>query len=169
MDRSSGFHDADPRIIPVQESMVLRGEIFQDLTFGLGDVFQGPQQFQMGIPYIGDHGGIRERNVLHGSDLSQAPHAHFHHGHFRILPDGQEGLGQADFIVEIGLGLDHPIFLSQYSSDAVLGRSLAVAAGDGDHCQSLLFQPPAAGDLLVGFQGIVHLDAPVRRYPFRHF
>ena len=169
MHCGTGFHHTDPGIIPVEEGMVLRRKVFQDLAFGFGDVFQGPQQFQMGIPHIGDHRRIRIGDMLHGPDLTQAPHAHFHHSHFRVFPDGQKGLGQTDFVVEVGLGLDHPVFFPQHCGNAVLGGSLAVAAGNGDHRQAFFVQPVPAGDLLVGRQGIGHHHAPVRRHPCRHF
>lgn len=100
--------------------MIGWGKVFQDFTFGLGNIFQAAQQLQMGVPTLVIT-AASGRASFSWPESGPGPAFPFPLRQIRVVLDGEQGLGQADFVVEVGLGLDDPVLGGQAGANQVLG------------------------------------------------
>ena len=118
-------------VIPVEHQQSVFLNVGQQLALGLEDVLPAAQPLDVGIADVGDDPNVGPDDVGQIVDLAGAVHAHLQHTHLHGAVQAQDGQGQADVVVKVPLGLQHPEPGAQHGGDHVLGRGLAHAAGDG--------------------------------------
>ena len=91
---------------------------------------------------------------------------HFHHCHFGVFLDAQQGKRHPDVVVEVALGRDGPIFGGQYGIDQLFGGGFSIAARKGYDLR-MAISSMECRQFLETFQRIVDQYCPVGGFVFR--
>ena len=157
--RTERNHLAKIRIVGiVEDHTALLAEVVVQFSFCLLDALKRAEALQVGLAHgrdqaAGGLGNLRERRNLAG-----CAGAHFHDGHLRMLVEAEQRERHADVVVEVGLSGYQVVRLGQYGRHQLLGRRLAVGAGDA-HDGNVELPAVVSGQLLQHGQGILHHDA----------
>ena len=144
-------------IIPVEHQQKAETDVGQQLALGPEDVLPAAQALDVGVPDVGDDSHVRLDDLPQLVDLPRAVHPHLQHADHTAPVQPQQGQGQADVVVVIALGLEHPVPGAQHGGDHVLGGGLAHAAGDL-HKGDLKPVPVGGGQIPQSQSGIRYLD-----------
>ena len=112
---------------------------------------------------VGDHTGIRPRDLGQSVHLSEITDPHFQHCHLMFIPQVEHRKRQAQLIIEIPLGLQHLIFLRKYRGDHFLGAGLSHAACD-PHNRNLQLLQIILRNILYRLKRRFHLDIGIRLF-----
>ena len=140
----------------VEDSNAGIGHFGEEFAFCLGDRFSRTQQPDMGRSHIRNDGDIRAGNVGEFGNLPQSPHRHFNDSKVAFGGESEEGFGNADFVVVVGLGFENLALGSQNGSDQFFGGGFTDGTGNADDGSREAIAPPTT-EGLVGFEGIAHL------------
>ena len=144
-------------IIPVEHHQPAGPDVGQQLALGPEDVLPAAQALDVGVPDVGDDSHVRLDDLPQVVDLPRAVHPHLQHADLTAPVQPQQGQGQADVVVVIALGLEHPVPGAQHGGDHVLGGGLAHAARHGDEGDGESGLVPG-GQVPQGPLGAGHLD-----------
>ena len=144
-------------IVAVEDQQTVGLNVGQHLALGFEDILPAAQTLNVGIADVGDDTYVGLDGSGQIVDLAKAVHAHLQHAHGVLIGQTQDGQGHAQIVVEVALGFQDVILLSQHAGDHVLGSGLAHAAGDrheGNGKQR--FIPDS--QILQRHFGVFHLD-----------
>ncbi len=122
-------------LVQEDERASVAAEPVVKLTFGGLDAFEGTETQQVGTADVGDQAVVRSADLDELGDVVGVAGPHFDDGNLRPGRDGQQRQGHADVVVEIALRGRDTVFPGQDGGNEVLGRGLAVGAGQADHRQ----------------------------------
>ena len=149
-------------IVPIDDHEGAGLDMVEDLALGLQDLLPGAEVLDVGVADVGHqhHIGLHQgREVV---DLPGVVHAQLQHGNFVLPAEAQQGHGHADLVVQVALGLEHPVLLPQHRRHHVLGGGLTHRARQGHHRYGELFLV-ILGQIPQGPLGGVHLDIELAR------
>ena len=82
---------------------------------------------------VGHHYHIRYCDPGQAFHLAEVRNTHFHNGHFMFLPDGKNGQGKSDLIIEVACGFLYTIFRAKNRSDHFFGTGFTHASHNTDN------------------------------------
>ena len=90
-------------LFPVEQKHAVFLQTVHDLRFCAGDIFDGPQIFQMCFSDIGDDSDIRLYQAGQRIDLITVLHAHLHDRHLRRIAESQQRQRYTDLVVHVAM------------------------------------------------------------------
>jgi len=96
---------AEKGIVRIQNHPAARNQTGQDFRFGLENFLLAAEPFDMGQSDRRDQSDIRTGDPAEQFNFTAAAHAQFEHNGLVLRRCGEQGLGQSDFIVIVGLRL----------------------------------------------------------------
>ena len=134
-----------PRVVRVRHRHAAVAERVEQLSLRVRHAVDGPHPFQVHRGHVGDDGHVRVRPLREPRDLAQVVHAAFDGGVAVLLAEPQERERNADFVVEVALGLEGRSHRGEHLRDQLLGAGLSGRAGDADQFEIWQPAPPAGG------------------------
>ena len=104
-----------------------------DLQLCFHNILAAAQVFQMAHTDLGDDTCRGPRGTDQAIDFPQCTHAHLHHRVLGGVVQAEQGVGQADLVVLVALGLEGVAECGKHRIAEFLGGGLAHTAGDADH------------------------------------
>ena len=129
------------------------------VQFGLGPdhAFHSAESLQVRAAEIGDVAIIRTGNGAQIADLVRMGSPHFHYGKLVAGAQREQREGNADVVVQVTLRGTHFKAAGKHPTQELLGRGLAIAAGQAQNRDAHLHPVQGCG-LLKGGENILHDD-----------
>jgi len=110
---------------------IVFGQVAVQLAFGLLHTLERSKTFNMGFPNVGDQSVIWLGNVAQKIDFAKVIGTHFNNSNVVFFINAQYGKGYANMVVEVPLGGEQFVFLTEHGCNQLFGGGFAIWSGNG--------------------------------------
>ena len=153
--RAGGLRVSKYAVVRVQHRRSSGLHVAEQLGLCRGHIVQRAQELEVRRSDVRDHAHLGIDEPRQQVDLAGSAHAHFNYRCPVPCLELQQRERHADMVVQVPLVLEHRSLLLQDGGDHLLGRGLAVAAGDADEGNRMLLAVHQ-GHLLEREERVLH-------------